>query len=77
MLTDPNDLSERTVTFLPLAVATSSLSNANIRYAAANSLSPNAALKDSLGGLTAAMKLSDPNDPSAPTRWSFLYLAYK
>ncbi len=74
---DPQTLSERTVSFIPLSVATSNLGNPNIRYAADNTLNVNSVIKDSLGGITIACKVGEFDDDTLPTSWQYVYLAYK
>jgi len=79
-ITDPISGTSRKVTFLPLAVATSSLSNTNIKFPNANSFGVNSALKDG-GGLLVTLKLTDPaddpNNPALPTRWTTIFVTTK
>lgn len=80
-LDDAINGTQQFVTFLPLSVATSDLTNANIRFPSANCFQPNSLnLKPLDGGASVVAKVSDPNStPMAPlpTRWSALYLRYK
>ena len=78
VLEDPINLTDQTVTFLPLPQATSDLTNANIRYPADNAVNPNSAFRDAQGGLIFACRLSDASgDTTLPTRWSFVYLSFR
>lgn len=75
---DPVTLAARRVTFMPLAVATSSLTNLNIRFPAGNSFGPTGAQRDGDGALVVACKLTDPaddpNNPTLPTRWTYILI---
>lgn len=79
-LDDTTNFTQQFVTFLPLSVATSDLTNANIRFPAANCFQPNSLNLRGDGGASVVAKVSDVNStPMAPlpTRWSALYLRYK
>ncbi len=79
-LDDPVNVETRFVTFLPLSLATSDLTNANIRYPAANCFNPNSLNLRGDGGASVVARVSDVNSTilaPLPTRWSALYLRYK